>query len=92
MTSVKKIVVLKGDYIGPEIMTAGLAVLDAATKDTTFAYELIDAPFGGDGIDRAGDPLPQSTIDVSKQAVAVLLVQLVGRNGIMRHDVQNKGY
>lgn len=51
MTSVKKIVVLKGDYIGPEIMTAGLSVLDAATKDTTFAYELIDEPFGGDGID-----------------------------------------
>ena len=54
-------------------MTAGLSVLDAATKDTTFAYELIDEPFGGDGIDRAGDPLPQSTIDVSKQADAVLL-------------------
>ena len=78
MTSIKKIVVLKGDYIGPKIMTAGLAVLDAATKDTTFAYELIDAPFGGDGIDRAGDPLPQATIDVSKQADAVLLSAIGG--------------
>lgn len=78
MTAVKKIVVLKGDYIGPEIMTAGLAVLDAATKDTTFSYELIDVPFGGDGIDRAGDPLPQATIDVSKQADAVLLSAIGG--------------
>lgn len=78
MTSVKKIVVLKGDYIGPEIMSAGLAILDAATRGTTFAYELIDAPFGGDGIDRAGDPLPQATIDVSKQADAVLLSAIGG--------------
>lgn len=78
MTSVKKIVVLKGDYIGPEIMTAGLTILDAVTRGTTFAYELIDVPFGGDGIDRAGDPLPQSTIDVAKQADAVLLSAIGG--------------
>ena len=47
MSDIKKIAILKGDYIGPEIMAAGLAVLEAATADSTFKYELIDLPFVG---------------------------------------------
>ncbi|WP_367300554.1 3-isopropylmalate dehydrogenase [Leuconostoc carnosum] len=78
MNDIKKIAVLKGDYIGPEIMAAGLAVLKAATDSQQFKYELIDLPFGGDGIDRAGDPLPQSTIEQAKQADAILLSAIGG--------------
>ena len=78
MSDIKKIAILKGDYIGPEIMAAGLAVLEAATAGSTFKYELIDLPFGGDGIDRVGDPLPEKTIQVAKQSDAVLLSAIGG--------------
>ncbi|CAK8053536.1 3-isopropylmalate dehydrogenase [Eupransor demetentiae] len=78
MGDVKKIAVLKGDYIGPEIMTAALQVLEAIAPKYDFKYELEDLPFGGDGIDRAGDPLPASTVETAKQADAILLSSIGG--------------
>ncbi|CAH1850276.1 3-isopropylmalate dehydrogenase [Convivina praedatoris] len=78
MTSKKKIVVLPGDYIGPEIMAAGLAVLAAATQGTDFKYELIECRFGGAGIDQVGQPLPEETIRTAQQADAILLSAIGG--------------
>ncbi|CAH1853123.1 3-isopropylmalate dehydrogenase [Convivina intestini] len=78
MTGKKKIVVLPGDYIGPEIMAAGLTVLAAATQGTDFKYELIECPFGGAGIDQVGDPLPDETIQTAQQADAILLSAIGG--------------
>jgi len=61
MVAVKKIpaTLIPGDGIGPEIMDAVLAVLDA-----------VDAPFEWDrqagglaGVDACGDPLPKATLD-----------------------------
>ncbi|MGX7051277.1 3-isopropylmalate dehydrogenase [Leuconostoc palmae] len=78
MSEIKKIAVLKGDYIGPEIMDAGLSVLAAVTQNTDFNYELIDLPFGGDGIDRCNDPLPRSTVEKAKESDAILLSAIGG--------------
>lgn len=78
MTQVKKIAVFKGDYIGPEIMAAGLKVLAAVTEKSAFDYTLLDLPFGGDGIDRVGEPLPQQTIQTAQQADAILLSAIGG--------------
>ena len=50
----KKIVALAGDGIGPEIMEAGLEVLEALAEKTGFDYEIDRRPFGGAGIDAAG--------------------------------------
>ena len=36
----KKIAILQGDYSGPEMMQAGLAVLAAVSQNTDFEYEL----------------------------------------------------
>ncbi|WP_034991868.1 3-isopropylmalate dehydrogenase [Liquorilactobacillus vini] len=73
----KKIAVLRGDYIGPEIMTAGLAVLAAACTGK-FAYQIQDLPFGGQAIDAVGDPLPAETIHSCQNADAVLLSAIGG--------------
>ena len=72
----KKIVVLAGDGIGPEIMEAGLEVLEAIAKKTGFDYEIDRRPFGGAGIDVAGHPLPAETLKASREADAILLAAI----------------
>jgi isocitrate dehydrogenase (NAD+) len=56
----KTIAVIPGDGIGPEIMTATLRVLDAL--DCGLTYEFVDA--GMVALEKHGDLLPQSTLDV----------------------------
>ena len=72
----KKIVALAGDGIGPEIMEAGLEVLEAIAKQTGFDYEIDKRPFGGAGIDAAGHPLPDETLKVCREADAILLAAI----------------
>ncbi|CJJ54711.1 3-isopropylmalate dehydrogenase [Streptococcus pneumoniae] len=72
----KKIVALAGDGIGPEIMEAGLEVLEALAKKTGFVYEIDKRPFGGAGIDAAGHPLPDETLKVCREADAILLAAI----------------
>ncbi|MDR1033526.1 MAG: 3-isopropylmalate dehydrogenase [Bifidobacteriaceae bacterium] len=72
----KKIVTLAGDGIGPEIMDAGLKVLEAVAKKTGFDYEIDAQPFGGAAIDVFGEPLPAKTLNAAKNADAVLLAAI----------------
>ena len=72
----KKIVALAGDGIGPEIMEAGLEVLEALAKKTSFDYEIDRRPFGGAGIDVAGHPLPDETLKATREADAILLAAI----------------
>ncbi|WEV45543.1 3-isopropylmalate dehydrogenase [Streptococcaceae bacterium ESL0687] len=72
----KKIAVLAGDGIGPEIMAAGLEVLEAVAQRNDFNYQLEDLDFGGAAIDKTGDPLPQETLDSLKEVDAILLAAI----------------
>ena len=72
----RKIVALAGDGIGPEIMEAGLEVLEAIAKKTGFDYEIDRRPFGGAGIDVAGHPLPDETLKACREADAILLAAI----------------
>lgn len=65
----KKIAVLPGDGIGPEIVAQALKVLRALKLD----FQLEQAPIGGAGYEAAGDPLPDATLALAKAADAVLL-------------------
>lgn len=69
----KRIAVLKGDGIGPEIVTEALKVLEfvADIFGHHFAYHFLD--IGGCAIDAHGTPLPQATIDGCLEADSVLL-------------------
>lgn len=64
-----KIAVLPGDGIGPEIVAQAVKVLSALGLD----LEMQEAPIGGAGYEAAGDPLPEATLNLAKQADAVLL-------------------
>lgn len=68
----KKIVVLPGDGIGPEIVAEAVKILEAFRQeglDVSLEYGLI----GGAAYDETGTPLPDETLQMSKQADAILL-------------------
>lgn len=64
-----KIAVLPGDGIGPEIVAQAVKVLNALDLD----LQMTEAPIGGAGYEAAGDPLPDATLKLAKEADAVLL-------------------
>lgn len=77
----KKITVLAGDGIGPEIMAAGIAVLQAAAENSETAFEFVEKPFGGAGIEAAGVGLPEDTLAACRNADAILLGSIGGPAG-----------
>src|SRR5450631_87580 len=66
-----KIAVLPGDGIGPEIVAQALKVLRALAKDGLM-LEMEQAPVGGAAYDASGDPLPEATLKLARQADAIL--------------------
>ena len=69
----KKIAVIRGDGIGPEIVAEAIKVLDAvaAKYGHTFTYDEVD--MGGVAIDKWGEPLPRAMLDKCLAADSVLL-------------------
>ena len=69
----KKIAVIRGDGIGPEIVAEAIKVLEAvaAKYGHTFTYDEVD--MGGVAIDKWGEPLPQAMLDKCLAADSVLL-------------------
>ncbi len=68
-----RVVLLPGDGIGPEVTAAAVRVLAAACEVEGIALVTEAHPFGGAGIDAAGDPLPAPTRAACLSADAVLL-------------------
>jgi 3-isopropylmalate dehydrogenase len=68
-----RICVLPGDGIGPEVTTAAVGVLAAASSRFGFVVELDERPFGGAAIDAGGHPFPDATREACLGADAVLL-------------------
>ena len=67
------IVVLPGDGIGPEIVSAALPVLEAVASRHGHHFAFQEHDIGGIAIDRHGVPLPDATLDAARKADAVLL-------------------
>jgi 3-isopropylmalate dehydrogenase len=69
----KRIVVLAGDGVGPEVTSQAVRVLDAASKRFSLGLTFKDALIGGAAYDAAGSPLPEATIAACKSSDAILL-------------------
>jgi 3-isopropylmalate dehydrogenase len=69
----KKILVLPGDGIGPEIVAEAVKVLEALRQRHGLDVELEHGLVGGAAIDATGGPLPAETLARAKAADAVLL-------------------
>ena len=69
----KKIAVIRGDGIGPEIIGEAVAVLDAvaALYGHTFTYD--EVIMGGEACNRWGDPLPPEMLQKCLDSDSVLL-------------------
>ncbi|MBR0234714.1 MAG: 3-isopropylmalate dehydrogenase [Synergistaceae bacterium] len=66
----KKISVIPGDGIGPEVIEAAVKVLDkACPKEFEFVY----VSMGGNAIDKFGVPLPDESLKTCKESDATLL-------------------
>lgn len=69
----KKIVVLAGDGIGPEVTKCAREVLELIANNSGQKFEFEDALIGHSAIEATGEPLPQATLDKCQQADAILL-------------------
>jgi len=64
-----KICILPGDGIGPEITAEAVRVLEALD----LKFEMEEARLGGAAVDATGDPYPEATRKLAREADAVLL-------------------
>ena len=74
----KKICLLPGDGIGPEILAEGRKVLEAVGAKTGCTFTFDSAHIGGAAIDATGCPLPEETITRCKASDAVYLSAVGG--------------
>ena len=69
----RKVLMLAGDGIGPEIMAEARKVLEAINERQQLNLELDDALLGGAAIDAVGKALPDETFAKCEAADAILL-------------------
>ena len=69
----KKIVLLPGDGIGPEVTGAAASVLQECAREFQHQFDMVELPVGGAGIDKTGSPLPNETLDACRKADAIFL-------------------
>lgn len=75
----KKIALMHGDGIGPEIVDSAVRVLNRIAEKYGHTFEYADAPIGGGAIDEYGDPLPKKSVDTCLSSDSVLLGAVGGR-------------
>lgn len=78
----KKIAVLNGDGIGPEVTAQSIKVLNAIAQQYNHQFEYREALIGADAIDKTGEALPAETVDICLDSDAVLF----GAVGHPRYD------
>ena len=76
--SVKKIAVLPGDGIGPEVIDEAIKVLDKVSGIFGIGFSYTFADVGGAALDNHGEPLPASTVKTCEDSDAVLFGSVGG--------------
>lgn len=67
-----KIAVLPGDGIGPEVVSETIKILKVVEQVFKYNFEFEEALIGAIAIDETGNPLPDATLQLCKDADAVL--------------------
>lgn len=71
--STKKLLLLPGDGIGPEVIEQTIHVINCLKAKHGLLLDMQTANFGGASIDAIGDPIAKETIALAKSADAVLM-------------------
>ena len=89
----KKVLILPGDYIGPEIVAEAVKVLETVDQRFGLALELEYGLLGGAAIDAHGVPLPDETLARAREVDALLLGAVGGPrwDGVERHLRPERG-
>ncbi len=73
MPAQRKLLILPGDGIGPEVVRQVRRVIDWLSRRRGFAFVIEERPVGGAAIDLDGVPLSDATLEAALAADAVLL-------------------
>ena len=76
------IAVIPGDGIGPEVTTQAKKALDAVAETYGHVFLYKETQLGACAIEKTGDPLPAETIEICKNADAILF----GAIGEIKYD------
>ena len=68
-----KIALLPGDGIGPEVIQQAVKVLDAIAEKYKHHFSFEKAYIGATAIEKTGDPLPDASLEICKNAHAILI-------------------
>lgn len=68
----KKIAVILGDGIGPEVTQQSIKVLDAVARQFKHDFRYKYALMGADAVDKTGSFLPDETLEVCRRSDAIL--------------------
>lgn len=74
----KKVAVLAGDGIGPEVMKVALSVLKKALGSKASDFQFTESLVGGIAIDQTGGPLPPETLKLCEGSDAILFGSVGG--------------
>ncbi|GAB2784388.1 3-isopropylmalate dehydrogenase [Halomonas shantousis] len=85
----RKILVLPGDGIGPEITAEAVKIL-AACREAGLDITLEEGAVGGAAIDAHGEPLPAETLDKARSADAILLGAVGGPQWDKLEDISRR--
>ncbi|WJY26179.1 MULTISPECIES: 3-isopropylmalate dehydrogenase [Sporosarcina] len=69
----KRIAVLPGDGIGPEVTSSAVKVLEVIARRFHHTFEFVHGAIGGAAVDEFDAPLPDATIAACEQSDAILL-------------------
>ncbi|MCZ6695345.1 MAG: 3-isopropylmalate dehydrogenase [Acidobacteria bacterium] len=78
----RRVLLLPGDGIGPEVVREAAAVLRDAAAHARIKLEMDERAVGGAALVESDEPLPKETLDAARRADAVLL----GAVGLPEHD------
>ena len=89
----KKVLILPGDNIGPEIVAEAVKVLERVDAIFGLDIQLDYAHLGGAGLDAEGSPCPPQTLEKARESDAILLGAVGGPqwDNVERHLRPEKG-
>jgi 3-isopropylmalate dehydrogenase len=73
MTKSFRVAVLPGDGIGPEVVREAVDLLVRLGELTGLSFQIEEGIFGGAAYEQTGDPLPEETLRLCREADAVLM-------------------
>lgn len=68
----KKIAVIMGDGIGPEVTQQSIKILDAVAQQFGHSFYYTYCMMGAEAIDKTGNPLPDETLELCIESDAIL--------------------